>query len=248
MTIANDKFQIRMLTAKDDLDEVYRLRHRVFVREMGARAVNVGAANQEADAFDAFSRHLTLWDRSRDVGDQLVGTYRIMDRQAANRAGGFYCEAEYDLSKVLGASDAVLELGRSCIHADYRGSAAILHLWDALKNLIAHEQIDYLFGVASFPGTDCSSIADALSLLHHEFRAAQNIRPISRAPVKMDLKSPQELDRKLAILQMPTLIKAYLRNKALVGEGAYIDHQFNTIDICMVMRTADNLAQQGPTK
>jgi putative hemolysin len=36
---------------------------------------------------------------------------------------------------------------------------------------------------------------------------------------------------------MPPLIKGYLRVGAYVGDGAVIDHQFNTTDVCIIVKT-----------
>ena len=41
-----------------------------------------------------------------------------------------------------------------------------------------------------------------------------------------------------AMLDTPALIKAYLRLGGVVGDGAYVDHAFNTTDVCLVLDTA----------
>ena len=46
-----------------------------------------------------------------------------------------------------------------------------------------------------------------------------------------------DLDRRAAMRQVPALIKAYLRLGGFVGDGAFVDHQFNTTDICIVLPT-----------
>ena len=49
--------------------------------------------------------------------------------------------------------------------------------------------------------------------------------------------SDGKLDRRRAMLQIPSLIKSYLRLGGFVGQGAFIDHKFNTTDVCLVLDT-----------
>jgi putative hemolysin len=38
-------------------------------------------------------------------------------------------------------------------------------------------------------------------------------------------------------VQLPPLIKGYLRLGGFVGDGAVIDPQFNTVDVCIMVKT-----------
>ena len=113
------------------------------------------------------------------------------------------------------------------------------HLWNSLAMYIADHKIEILFGAASFHGTDAAALAQPLSLLHHRHLAPENLRPRARNGhyQSMDLVAEADLDRRAAMLQVPSLIKAYLRLGGHVGDGAYVDHRFNTTDICLVMDT-----------
>ena len=170
----------------------------------------------------------------------------MLDEAGAAQAGRFYSEAEYDLSRLRQSGRKLLELGRSCLHPEYRGGTAMFHLWNALAAYVADQRIDVLFGVASFHGTDIADLAPALSLLHHRHLAASDIRPRALDDVfqSMDLVAEPKLDRRAAMVQVPALIKAYLRLGGTVGEGAFIDHEFNTTDVCMVMDTQKLNARQ----
>ena len=114
------------------------------------------------------------WIKPRDASDQVVGVYRIMTAQMATAAGRFYCAHEYDLTPLLQSGKRILELGRSCLHADYRGGSAMLHLWAALADYVLAREIDVLFGVASFHGTDVKCLAGPLSLLASSSFGAAN--------------------------------------------------------------------------
>ena len=234
------RFATALLSGSDDLTEVYQLRHKVFVEEMGAQVPKPLRHGVEQDAFDPFSTHLVLHDTTRPQGSSIIGVYRMLDRSGARMAGGFYCASEYDISPLQRHRGNLLELGRSCLHPEYRGGIAMFHLWEALKSLIAAQNIDILFGVASFHGTDAQALAQPLSLLHHSHLAPPELRPTAQpdSAQNMNLLDPSEIDRRKAMVQVPALIKAYLRLGGFVGQGAWIDHAFNTTDVCLVLDTA----------
>lgn len=238
-------FQTRLARDDADLKAALRLRYDVFVRELGGDGPLVDHdAQLERDRFDPFYDHLVLVDETRPQGDHVVGVYRLMQAGGAARAGQFYCEDEYDLTPLRTANRRLLELGRSCLHRDYRGGTAMFELWSALARYVAAHDIDILFGVASFHGTDIAALAQALSLLHHRHLAPENLRVRARAFQPMDLIPADAIDRPQALRDTPALIKAYLRLGGCVGEGAFVDHAFNTTDVCLVMDTAQMNARQ----
>lgn len=231
-------FSVRLAETEADLVAAQRLRYEVFVEELGGTGEMVDHEERvERDRFDAYCDHLILTDHLRD---EVVGVYRVMRQDQAERAGGFYSAAEYDLSPLLRIQRPILELGRSCLRSDYRGGMAMYHLWSALAAYVSRHEIEILFGVASFHGTDVDSLAAPLSLLHHRHLAPAEIRvkaqPESFSP--MNLLEEDSFDRRDAMRQMPSLIKAYLRLGGCVGEGAFVDHSFNTTDVCLILDTA----------
>jgi putative hemolysin len=233
------QFEVSLASSDTDLLAAQRLRYDVFVRELGAGGAFVDHDMQlERDLFDDHAAHLLLRDRVRAEGDQVVGVYRVMTQDMAKAAGQFYCETEYDLTRLHESGQRLLELGRSCLHPDYRGSHGIAHLWAALADYVAKHRIDVLFGVASFHGTDVESHAQALSLLHQRHLAPPDLRVTAKGPTAYPLNSvpPDQIDRLDAVRAMPALIKGYLRLGATVGEGAFVDHAFNTTDICLILQ------------
>tara|TARA_R110002110_G_scaffold172752_3_gene375554 strand:- start:1093 stop:1857 length:765 start_codon:yes stop_codon:yes gene_type:complete len=238
-------FAVRLAQTPQDLRAAQRLRYDVFVTELGGEGPMVDHAQRlERDRFDPFSDHLLLIDTRRDA---VVGVYRLMQNANAAAAGGFYSSAEYDLSTLLRSNRKLLELGRSCLHPDYRGGTGMHVLWSALAQYVAEHQIEVLFGVASFHGTDVHRLAAPLSLLHARHLASDclRVRALEKSFQNMDLIPSVNLDRKAAMRQIPSLIKAYLRLGGCVGEGAYIDHAFNTVDVCLILDTTQINARQG---
>jgi putative hemolysin len=248
MTADVPPYALRLATSDEDLTAAQRLRYEVFVAELGGDGPLVDhAARLERDAFDPFFDHLVLVDLRRDPAglDHVIGAYRVLpgDRRAA--AGQFYSESEYDLTPLLASGRRLLELGRSCVHADHRGGTAMFHLWNGLADYVLERGIEVLFGVASFHGTDVPALAQPLSWLYHHHLAPPEMRVTARLPHRqeMNLIPVDRLDRKAAMSATPALIKAYLRLGGFLGDGAFIDHAFNTTDVCLVMDTGQMSAR-----
>ena len=236
-------FQIKLAETPDELTAAQRLRYRVFARELGAHGPTVDhEAGIERDSFDPFYDHLLLIDRRRDPAtlDHVVGVYRLLRSEVALAGPGFYSAAEYDLAPLLNTGRRLLELGRSCVDAQYRGGIAMYLLWNALAEYVLAHDIEVMFGVASYHGTDPQAIAQSLSLLWQKHLAPPDIRVRVRAQFHqpLNLIPPERIDRVQAMAQTPALIKAYLRLGGFVGDGAFVDHDFNTIDVCLMMDTA----------
>lgn len=233
-------FELRLARDETDIGAGQRLRYDVFIEELGGDGPLVDHDLRcERDALDPQCDHLLLFDRAAP-GHPVVGVYRLMrgDRLAPGQA--FYSSGEYDLSVLTGSGRRLLELGRSCVHRDYRGGPALMLLWQGLLAYVERHRIEVMFGTASFHGTDASRHAPALALLHHRHLAPPELRVAARPEhyQRMDLVAPDAIDRPGAMRDMPALIKAYLRIGGFVGEGAWIDAAFNTIDVCIVVDIA----------
>ncbi|HEY0214600.1 MAG TPA: GNAT family N-acyltransferase [Paenirhodobacter sp.] len=242
MTLETPTYLVRLARDGRDLRASQRLRYKVFVEELGGSGPMVDhAARLEIDAFDAIYDHLILVDPVREAAgdDYVVGAYRLLSSDQAARCGQFYCAEEYDLSPLIASGRRLLELGRSCVDRDLRGGAAMLLLWNGLADYVLEQDIEVLFGVASFHGTDIAALKMPLAWLHHHHLAPADMRPraLASAFQPMDLIPAGALDRVAAMAQMPNLIKAYLRLGGYVGEGAFVDHAFNTTDVLLLMDT-----------
>lgn len=238
MTRHTPPFELRPAASKAEIEAAQSLRYQVFVEELGGKGGDLTDSGRrlEADRFDVHSEHLLLLDMMRDGA--VVGTTRVMSMQGADRAGRFASEAEFDLAPLRRSGRTLLEVGRTCLHPDYRGGAALHRLWQGLAALVEERGIELLFGLASFPGTDPETWAQPLSCLHHDHLAPEAFRPRSLAPVAMSLVAADGIDRRAAMLATPALVKAYLRLGGKVGEGAFLDRTFRCVDLCMVVDTA----------
>jgi putative hemolysin len=244
MTVSAPKFRVKLADTPEELRAAQRLRYEVFVEELGGDGPLVDhAARLECDRFDPFFDHLILIDEAKN--DAVVGVYRLLRDDQAARAGQFYSEDEYDLGALKTGGRRLMELGRSCLARAYRGGPGMYHLWNGLGRYVTEHNIEILFGVASFHGTDIDHLAQPLSLLHERHLAPEALRVRARTEhfQRMDLIAPEDLDRRTAMRQVPALIKAYLRLGGYVGEGAFVDHQFNTTDVCLILDT-DRLSEK----
>jgi len=231
---------IRLAASTDEIEEAQRLRYRVFYEEMGAKPLpDVKAEQRDFDRFDDTCDHLVVVDQSEPQYPRVVGTYRFMRQPHATQAGDFYSADEYDISPLRTNGGTVMELGRSCVDPAFRSRHTMQLLWRGIAEYVVVHDIDLMFGCASFPGTDAARLAQPLSYLHHNHLAPEPLRSaaVPTRSVAMNMLSADQVDRKAALAGMPPLIKGYLRLGAFVGEGAVIDHQFNTTDVCIIVQT-----------
>ncbi len=239
---------LRLARDAQDLAAAQRLRYQVFVQELGATGALVDhQARLERDAYDEVFEHLLLIDETRPERglDPVVGVYRLLTSDRMALTGRYYSEDEFDLAPLKATGRKLVELGRSCVHPDYRGGAAMLLLWNGLADFVLERGIEVMFGAASFHGTDPAPLAQALSYLHHHHLAPETLRVRAKGANRQDMAmlAPETLHRAEAMALVPALIKAYLRLGGFVGDGAYIDHAFNTIDVCLVMDTENMSAR-----
>ncbi|MCR9107880.1 GNAT family N-acyltransferase [Marivita sp. XM-24bin2] len=236
------QFQVSLARSPHEIRAAQRLRYEVFVAELGGDGPGVNHTERlEIDDFDAHADHLLLRDMHRpdSEADGIVGVYRLMTAQHAAAAGGFYSASEFDLTALTESGLTLLELGRSCLHPDHRGGAALMPLWQGLADYVRDNQIDLLFGTASFHGTDLDAVRHPVSHLHATYLAPEHLRPYTIQPTDMTLLPPHQIDRKAAMRDTPALIKSYLKLGGTIGQGVFVDHAFNTTDVCLILETTN---------
>ena len=231
---------VRLAQTDADIDAAQALRFKVFYEEMSAQpSPAIAAAERDFDRFDPYCDHLIVLDRRLGSGPSaIIGTYRLMRRDAAARLGRFYTQDEYNIRKLLRGGRQILELGRSCVHPDYRRHHTMQMLWRGIARYVMHHNVKLLFGCGSFPGADPEVHALPLSYLYYEHLAPLALRPKALRPrhVEMRRLAREDVDKRKALAALPPLIKGYLRIGGGVGDGAVIDREFDTVDVCIVVR------------
>lgn len=231
---ADEALQVRWARDEADLRAAQRLRHRVFIEEMGARPApqtlpRGTPPGHDADLFDAFCEHLLVC-----AGGQVVGTYRVLTPDAARRAGGGYTETEFDLTRLRGMRQGLLEAGRACVHPDWRHGGTILALWGALAAFMQRNGLHAMVGCASVGMRDGGHFAaDLWAQL-----SATHLAPIEHH-VRPRLPLPVDALRTGRTVEPPPLLKGYLRCGArLLGPPAW-DPDFGTADLPLMLRLTD---------
>jgi len=239
--ISSGPLQVRLAQSAADVDAALALRYRIFYEKMGARPLpGMEQQRRDYDGYDQICDHLLVLDHSRGPGPEaVVGTYRLIRREAAERFGTFYSAAEYDIAPLIAYPGEILELGRSCVDAGYRARPVMQLLWSGIAAYVFHYDIALMFGCASLPGTDPATLTVPLSYLyyHHLAPPALRARALPERFVEMRRLDPAAIDPTRTLAALPPLIKGYLRLGGFVGDGAVIDEQFNTTDVCIVVKT-----------
>ena len=219
---------------QDEVREAQQLRHQVFATELGARLPKT-VPGHDIDLFDDYCEHLLVRD---SASGQVIGTYRVLTPAQAKRAGSTYSDTEFDLTRLRVLRGRMVELGRSCVHADHRHGGVIMALWGALFEFMDRNRLDTMIGCASIPMLHNGLVTgDVAASIWHQLRQTHladiqfHVRPRLPLPV-------EELDHGLPI-EPPALIKGYLRLGAKVLGAPAWDPDFNTADLPMMMRTAD---------
>lgn len=216
---------VALATSAEEIMEAQRLRYKVFAEEMGAQIK--GQQGLDIDGFDAFCDHLLVRD---DATQQVVGTYRILNPMQAMLAGGYYSAGEFDLSRLAPLADRTVEVGRACVHADYRSGGTITMLWAGLAKYMMARQYEYMIGCASISMHDGGHTAASLfNSLRDDYLSPAEYRVFPHNPLPIDA-----LDQSLTVT-CPPLVKGYLRLGAYIcGEPAW-DPAFNTADMLVLL-------------
>ncbi len=226
---------LKIASAEEELKACQALRYKVFYEDGGASAdAQVLADKLDADGYDPICDHLLVRD-----GEKAVGTYRLLRQEQLGPGQVFYSQSEFDLAPLLAAKPGLrfLELGRSCVLAEYRTKRIIELLWQGIWDYVRAHRLDVMIGCASLHGTDHEALAQQLSYLHHHHLAPEDwcARAHGGLYVPMGMLAADEVDPKAALKAIPPLVKGYLRLGGYVGDGAVVDHQFNTTDVLIIL-------------
>lgn len=223
-TKSRPQLSVGMAHNEETILEAQRLRYRVFAGELGAR-LNTPLPGVDQDVYDAYCDHLVVKD---DNSGEVVGTYRILSPENARKIG-YYTENEFDLTRLYHLRPRLVEIGRSCVHPDYRSGATITLLWAGLARYMAENAYDYLVGCGSVSMADGGHFAASLYNRLGDHMCPLEYRVFPRCPLPLaSLRRDHEAD-------MPPLIKGYLRAGAWIcGEPAW-DPDFNTADLPILL-------------
>lgn len=232
--------EVFVVSGSDKIKAAQSLRYQVFFEEMGAKAgLDTLESKLDVDEFDEVCDHLLVVEHQDGGGYNVVGTYRLLRREAMQKIGRFYTDSEFDISLIKQYRGNILEVGRSCVHPNFRNRSVMQLLWRGIGAYVSKFNIGLMFGCASFHGTDPKDHAMALSYLYHYHLAPKEICPraLESRYIEMNLMPKEEVDAKSVFPILPPLIKGYLRLSGYIGDGAVIDYDYNTTDVSIVVKT-----------
>lgn len=243
--IRSGNLEVSLARTADEIKATQKLRYHIFCNEMGAKPTEeMQRTGCDMDEFDAYCDHLIVVDHDRptlkqDYSDKIVGTYRLLTRRNMLPLGKFYTESEFDITCLKNYPGEVMELGRSCVDANYRNRAVMQLLFRGIGQYCDQHAIEVMFGCASFHGTDPAPHMQTLSYLHHFHLASPEVCavPALGRGLVIDYMDKDQIDEKEAFMKLPALIKGYLRIGGVIGNGVVVDEEYNTIDVALVVKT-----------
>lgn len=240
--IESDNFIIKLVHTKSELKKAQALRYSVFYKEKKAKpTLPKKLIRLDYDKIDKFADHLIIIDKNKK--NKVVGTYRLIRGDVAELYGGYYSSTEFNLINIVNnyQKKHILELGRSCVHKNYRNGTIMNLLWKAIAEYVKLYDIKVLIGCASFSGTDPIKYSEELTYLRDNFSLPANLSVKSYdkniyPAYKLNNDNSNQLR---TFAKLPPLIKGYLRVGGKVSDNFFVDHRFNTIDLFVVVSTDD---------
>lgn len=219
---------------QDEVREAQKLRFNVFATEMGAR-LKESIPGHDIDLFDDFCEHLIIRDQ---LSLQVIGTYRVLTPAQARRIGSTYSDLEFDLTRLRPYRERMVELGRSCVHADHRHGGVIMALWGALAEFMVRNKLDVMIGCASIPMLHQGVVSGEIAAsIWHQLKQTHLAGIENQVTPRLPL--PVEQWAVSTTFEPPALIKGYLRLGAKVLGAPAWDPDFNTADLPMLMKIND---------
>ncbi len=244
MAIKVRDYEVRLTRNKEERRLVRQLRYEVFCEEENASPTEEQKnLREEYDAYDTFAEYMAVFHNGK-----IVGTYRIIDRNAAEKMGGFFTETEFNITKIKKIKGNIAEMSRACVNAEYRENGLVMRLlWAGLCEYVVKRKIAILFGVPSWVGTNPADSAQAISYLYYNHLSPLHLRAtvdttyfapgVNPKMSQMNILPRAFVDEEVAKKQMTPLIKGYLRLGATFGRGVFVDKQFGTYDVFVMVQT-----------
>ncbi len=239
-TQSKNRLVLRLAENQMEIEKTLALRYKVFNEEMGEGLPESVLSGKDRDKFDLYCDHLIVVDETND--NTIVGTYRILNGKKALTHSGFYSAGEFKLDNIYAVADQTAELGRSCVHPDYRDGSVIQLLWKGLAWYLNQNNIRYLIGCGSIHSTD-PVIASTTYAYFREKKAfadpALRVEPLKAHRMKGFDPDCKINNLREAGMLVPPLIKGYLRAGAKISGEPALDEVFGVTDFFIVFDTLD---------
>lgn len=227
------RYSVEIADTQEEVNNCLQLRYQVFSEEMGAE-LKSNDQDLDKDQYDPYCIHLMVIDHT---SEKVIATTRLLTSDAADHAGGFYSESEFNISNIIKNNYRYMEVGRTCIHEDYRVGSALPLLWQGIARIVLEQDVDYMFGCASIPYYgDAKYISSIMHYIKQHHFSVEEDRVSPHIPVKIEDDASDDVI-------LPTLLKGYLKQDAQVCGEPYWDAQFGVADV-FVLLDCDRIAER----
>ncbi len=230
-------FLIKIAETKEEIQAAMRLRYDVFNIEEGKGLQSAELKKIDCDEFDEHCLHLIIVEKKTS---RVVGTYRVNPGPVAKAQLGFYAAREYNIEGLDELQDEILEVGRSCVHPEFRNGSVIGLLWSGISGTLVRAGLHYTLGCVSLKTTD-PNVGWAL-YEYFKFRDKLSEQLIATPVDGFELPSAnmEDVDKllsnKVALLKhIPSLFKGYLRLGVKICGVPIWDKEFGTIDFLILL-------------
>lgn len=192
----------------EELREALRLRYQVFDVEIKEGGVSFQEEGVDRDRYDDICDHLLIVDTT---SHKVVGTYRLLLDSVAKANDGFYCETKFNIENFKRLEGRLLEVGRSCVHIDYRDRLVLNLMWEGIAQYVIRHNVRYLFGSANIMTGDVYRVSEYFKMLRMlGFYEERGIVPVDEAHAFPLVENIEIQNPRLLFKQLPTLLKGYM--------------------------------------
>jgi putative hemolysin len=234
--LAVNRFDVRITGDESEVREAQKLRFQIFNLEMLKGLQSSVEKELDVDPYDAFCDHIIVRDLA---GGNVVGTYRLLLGSRAPRSLGFYSESEFDLKNIRKQEGELLELGRSCVHKNYRQSTIMDLMWQTIAAYVRSHRVRYVFGCASLPTMEPEEVSRCFALLKQTHYAPETLRvyPLPANSFSSLDDNARVNNPRAVSARVPRLIQGYLKVGAMLCGPPALDFAFGVTDLFLLLDT-----------
>lgn len=214
-------YRSRLAESADDVKAAQQLRFEVFNVELHEGLKESWETHLDVDRFDDACDHLLVEETSTG---QVVGTYRLQTGPMAAKWYGYYSAQEFDFTPYEHCREELVELGRACVHKDFRKLNVLNMLWRGIAEYAERRNARYLIG--------CSSLTSQDAALGHAMyrKMADSIAAPEFCTVPLPAYALPPAEPMPDCPEPPRLLRAYLAVGAKICSPPALDREFQTID------------------
>ncbi|MFY0618912.1 GNAT family N-acetyltransferase [Shimia sp.] len=215
------RYLARIASSEGDLHAAQRLRQLAFHGD---------AAALDADEFDALCSHILIEEVD---GGRLVCVFRMMPLNDGAEIERSYSAQFYELDALKAFPGPMVEMGRFCMHPETHDPDILRIAWGAMTTYVDENNVELLFGCASFAGTDTTSYLDSFAMLRDRHLAPKRWLPRVKAPnvFRFAARLRRKPNLKAAQLTMPPMLRSYILMGGWVSDHAVVDTKMNTLHV-----------------